>query len=180
MLSWFSEKINQGWGIGEEEESQLGPLKAERVGCVFSVHVVVAVYGEVYLQNWLWPWMQLGALDVGCGHRSTGRNAGVYRVLLQSCLVVRTWLWIMCMESVQCRAEINLEIRKHYRNLFFFTYLFGEQDNSMIVLLEGSLKILSAPPMLISFLSNCCPLVSLSFFHKKVYPPECFSRCNWS
>lgn len=55
MLSWFSEKTNQGWGIGEEEESQLGPLKAERVGCVFSVHVVVAVYGEVYLQNWLWP-----------------------------------------------------------------------------------------------------------------------------
>lgn len=28
-----------------------GPLKAQQVGCVFSVHVVVSVYVEVYLQN---------------------------------------------------------------------------------------------------------------------------------
>lgn len=58
----------------------------------------------------------------------------------------------------------QLRNMKALQKSIFFTCLMGEQDNSMIVLLEGSLKILSVLPMLISFLSNCCPLVSLSFF----------------
>lgn len=57
-----------------------------------------------------------------------------------------------------------IEKYENATKIYFFTRLMGEQDNSMIVLLEGSLKILSILPMLISFLSNCCPLVSLSFF----------------